>query len=238
MQTPQELLDRAAALLSDRSPIYEQMRQAERERGFRVVIPGETPWLSVDDWHESSVVSMDGSEVRLVAILAKRPGSFKRLLATLASHGLKPVVICPVGPIMPAIMRHYCWEKRDLGSGWDAEEQWRPPTTHRRRTYSRADLGREDYQPRFAIWLRVTPGGTAFDYMQWINRHSPRYLAERGVERVRDHDDFDAWLEVNAKEHAPLTEEEIQGLRGVLADALANGTAQAAPEQVSTENGK
>lgn len=200
MQTSQDLLDRAGALLSSREPIYEQMRAAERERGFHVVIPGEVAWLSADDWHESNVISMDGAEVRLVAILAKRPGSFKRLLASLASHGLKPVVVCPVGPIMPAIMRHYCWEKRELGSGWDAEEQWRPPAAPRRRTYSRADLGKEDYQPRFATWLRVTPGGTAFDYMEWINRNAPRYKAARGVDRVHDQDDFTAWLEVNGAE--------------------------------------
>lgn len=125
----QELLDRAAALLSDRRPIYEQMRKQERERGFRVVIPGEERWLSADDWHESNVVSLDGGEVRLVAILSRRPGSFKRLLASLASHGLRPVVVCPIGPIMPAMMQRYGWIKRELGSGWDAEEQWRPPVS-------------------------------------------------------------------------------------------------------------
>jgi len=126
MEPSQELLDRAAVLLADRRPIYEQMREQERERGFRVVIPGEERWLSADDWHESNVVSVDGSEVRLVAILAKRRGSFRRLLAALASHGLRPVVVCPIGPIMPAIMAHLGWVKRDIGSGWDAEEQWRP----------------------------------------------------------------------------------------------------------------
>lgn len=128
MRASQELLDRAAALLSDRRPIYEQMRAQERERGFRVVIPGDERWLSADDWHESNVVSVDGDEVRLVAILAKRPGSFRRLLASLASHGLKPVVVFPVGPIMPAILAHYGWVKREIGSGWDMEEQWRPLT--------------------------------------------------------------------------------------------------------------
>lgn len=91
----------------------------------------------------------------------------------------------------------------------------------RRRVYSRADLDTDDFQPRFAIWLRVTPGGTAFDYMNWINRHAPRYRHERAIGRIVDHDDFDRWLEANAVEHAPLTEEEIQGLRGVLAEALA-----------------
>lgn len=200
MIADQALLDRAADLLASREPIYEQMRAAERERGFRVVIPGEVAWLSADDWHESNVVSVDGAEVRLVAILAKRPGSFKRLLATLASHGLRPVVVCPVGPIMPAILRHYCWEKREIGSGWEAEEQWRPPATPRRRTYSAADLDHEEYQPRFVVWLRVTPGGTAFDYMQWIERNVPRYRAARGIDRITDHDDFTAWLEANARE--------------------------------------
>lgn len=122
----QEFLDRAAAILADRRAVYEQMRDAERERGFRVVIPGEERWLSADDWVGSNVVSVDGDEVRLVAILAKRPGSFRRLLATLATHGLKPVVICPIGPMMPAILKHYGWVKREIGSGWNAEEQWRP----------------------------------------------------------------------------------------------------------------
>ena len=123
----QELLDRAAALLADRTPIYEQMRAAERARGFRVVVPGQERWLAVDDWHESVVVSMDGQEVRFVAILAKRRGAFRRTLSALSSHGLSPCVICPIGPIMPAIMKHYGWVRTVSGSGWDAEEQWRPP---------------------------------------------------------------------------------------------------------------
>ena len=122
----QELLDRAATLLASREPVYESMRAAERERGFRVVVPGEERWLSSDDWHHSVVVSVDRDEVRLVAILARQTGSFRRLLASLASHGLRPVVVCPIGPIMPAILAHYGWEKREIGSGWDAEEQWRP----------------------------------------------------------------------------------------------------------------
>lgn len=122
----EEVLARAQAMLSDRRAIYEQMRDAERERGFRVVIPGEERWLSTDDWHESGVVSVDGAEVRIVAVLAKRTGSFRRLLASLASFGLKPVVVCPIGPFMPAIMKHYGWVKRELGSGWELEEQWRP----------------------------------------------------------------------------------------------------------------
>lgn len=124
--TREEIIERAQAMLSDRRAIYEQMRDNERERGFRVVLPGEVPWLPVDDWHESVTISIDGDEVRLVAVLAKRTGSFRRLLTALATHGLQPVVVCPIGPIMPAILKHLGWAKREIGSGWDMEEQWRP----------------------------------------------------------------------------------------------------------------
>ncbi|GIK47970.1 MAG: hypothetical protein BroJett013_06670 [Alphaproteobacteria bacterium] len=137
----QALLDHASALLTARRPIYERMRAAERERGYRVVLPGEERWLPADDWHGSVVVSLDGAEVRLVAILALRAGSFRRLLAALASHGLRPVVICPIGPIMPALMQRYGWVRRDVGRGWDREEQWRPPAADVR--VSAGDCGGE-----------------------------------------------------------------------------------------------
>lgn len=127
MKASQELLDRAAALLADRRPIYEQMREAERERGFHVVVPAKNFWLDADDWDASCVVSVDHREVRIVAVLAKRHGSFRRLVASLEALGLTPVVICPIGPIMPAILAHYGWVKRAIGSGWELEEQWRPP---------------------------------------------------------------------------------------------------------------
>lgn len=202
MHVSQDLLDRAAALLSDRRPIYEQMRAAERERGFQVVIPGEVEWLPAEDWHESNVVSRDDDEVRLIAILAKRPGSFRRLLSRLALHRLRPVVVCPIGPIMPAILQHYGWIKREIGSGWDMEEQWRPDPEkpRKRRVYTRADLAHEDFQPRFALWLRITPGGTFGDYMEWISRNVVRYHAARGITHTSDQNDFSAWLEANAAE--------------------------------------
>lgn len=76
----------------------------------------------------------------------------------------------------------------------------------RRRTYSLSDLRANDFQPRFAIWLRVTDGGTAFDYMQWVNRHVARYRAETGIERISDHDALDVWLEANAIEGRNPTE--------------------------------
>lgn len=71
-----------------------------------------------------------------------------------------------------------------------------------RRIYTRADLESEDFQPRFAAWLRVTAGGTAFDFMQWINRNAQRYREAIGSERITDHDHFTAWLEEHAHEPA------------------------------------
>lgn len=122
----QQLLDRATALLSGRAPIYLHMRAMEAQRGFRVIAPGQAPWLPAKDWHESCVVSIDGGEVRLVAITARRTGAFRRLLTCLSAYGLRPVVVAPIGPIMPAILKHLKWKRREVGSGIDAEEQWRP----------------------------------------------------------------------------------------------------------------
>lgn len=68
------------------------------------------------------------------------------------------------------------------------------------RIYTRADLATNDFQPRFAAWLRATPGGRLIDYMDWINRNVPRYLEAVGQPRVSNHDECTAWLEVNAGE--------------------------------------
>ena len=122
----QALLDRAAAILADRTPIYIRMRAAERARGFRVVLPGQEPWLPRRDWRKSVVVSVADDEVRLVAVLARRPGSFTRLLAALRRVPLTPVIVCPIGPIMPAYVRRHGWRMTRAGDGWDAEDQWRP----------------------------------------------------------------------------------------------------------------
>lgn len=126
MEADQSFFDRAVAILADRSPIWLRMRAQEAARGFRVVAPGKEPWLPAEDWAESVVVSVDRDEVRLVAILAKRPGSFRRLLAALNEAKLRPVVVGVIGPIMPEIMKHLNWRCTVVGSGWEAEDQWRP----------------------------------------------------------------------------------------------------------------
>jgi len=105
------------------------LRESEVMKGHRWVRPGSVPWLSSSDWHETDVVSLDGDEVRLVAIAAKRPGTgaFRKLIWAIEAAGLKPVVVCPMG-IMPAILKKWGWVETKVGTTYeDREEQWRPP---------------------------------------------------------------------------------------------------------------
>lgn len=107
---------------------WEALRDAELMRGFQWVPVGSVPWLPLADWHDRDCVSLDGDEVRLVAIAARRPrsGAFKRLLAEIDAAGLKPVVVAPMGT-MTAILERWGWEKTEIGSTFaDYEEQWRP----------------------------------------------------------------------------------------------------------------
>lgn len=111
----------------DRQPIWEIMRDDERARGNTIIVPGEVEWLPAEDWDHTIVVSQDGREVRLIAILAKRPGNgaFRRLVESIRKDGLTPVIIAP-SPEMAATMRRWKWFRRYVGTGFEQEEQWRP----------------------------------------------------------------------------------------------------------------
>lgn len=117
-----ELIDRMAA-----KPIHEIMRDDERERGHRIVVPGEVAWLPADDWHHTVVVSIAGDKVRLIAILANRPGTgaFRRLVSAINEAGLMPVVIAPSYE-MRATLKRWGWKGRTSGYGLDSEERWAP----------------------------------------------------------------------------------------------------------------
>lgn len=108
-------------------PAWVVMRGIERRAEHRVVVPGEVPWLSAEDWDPTVVVSIDRMEVRLIAISAKRPGhgAFRCLVAAILEAGLIPVIIAPMEK-MRAICRHYGWSESHVGAGWFHEEQWRP----------------------------------------------------------------------------------------------------------------
>lgn len=110
-----------------RQPIHEIMRDDERERGHEIVIPGNVPWLPVDDWDPTVVVSRSGKDVRLIAILAKAPGNgaFRRLVAAIQAEHLTPVIIAP-SLEMAATVRRWGWYRIYVGHGFEQEEQWRP----------------------------------------------------------------------------------------------------------------
>ena len=122
-------LDRIFAALDAGARIEEMMRDDERAAGRKVVVPGEAVWLSAEDWHPTVVVSVDGRDVRLVAILALRPGSgaLTRTVAGIRSAGLRPVIVEPTRE-MRATCQRWGWRMERHGKGFLSEERWVPPT--------------------------------------------------------------------------------------------------------------
>lgn len=108
-------------------PMCEVMREDEEDAGYTTVLPGSEPWLSADDWDESIVVSRSKKEVRLIALMAKHPGSgaFTRTVNGIIDAGLIPVILAPVRDMRETVKR-WNWAPRHVGSGWNHEEQWRP----------------------------------------------------------------------------------------------------------------
>ena len=70
MTDRQVLLDTAQAILSDRRAIYEQMRDAERERGFEIIAA-----IMADhrpEWWRICAPLMDAADIRKMQIAAQR----------------------------------------------------------------------------------------------------------------------------------------------------------------------
>lgn len=112
----------------DPTPVDVSMRQHEVEIGGALVLPGLCPWLPNDDWLEA-VVSKKGGRVRIVLIVARKPGTgaFRRLVDGILAAGLMPVVVTPLWQ-MEAIMLRWGWIKSTTGTTFaDREETWRPP---------------------------------------------------------------------------------------------------------------
>jgi hypothetical protein len=120
------VLDRLARRL-ETAHIWEIMRDDERDQGRTVVLPGDRPWFSADEWHWTNVVSIDGRKVRLIAVSALNPGcgAFHRLVAGIVDAQLEPVVIEPFEQ-MQKILKRWGWKHRMAGAGTEREEQWRP----------------------------------------------------------------------------------------------------------------
>lgn len=107
--------------------IPEMMRADEAEAGHGVVLPGDLPWFSADEWSPDCVVSIDRRRVRLILIVAKRPGTgaFTRLAARILASGLKPMVLAPTREFQ-AMLSKRGWRRKDFGTGLDHEERWEP----------------------------------------------------------------------------------------------------------------
>jgi hypothetical protein len=125
-------LEELNALLAPKTPA-EQLRMTrkhETRAGYLVVAPGEVAWLSLEDWHPRTVVSIDGRHVRLVELWARQPGrgAFRRLIAGIFAHGLSPDVIDPTVELQATLTR-WGWERYEMGFGCDPDREdiWRPP---------------------------------------------------------------------------------------------------------------
>lgn len=127
MPTAQQYIDALFAAIDRGEQMQDIMRGYERKAGYRVVVPGDEPWLPAEDWDETITVSVDGHKVRLVVILAKRPGTgaFKRLVAGIEKAGLTPCIIEPSRE-MQATLTRWGWKPRRYGYGLESETQWTP----------------------------------------------------------------------------------------------------------------
>lgn len=124
-------------------PGYDPVREMLAEEvamGYRPVPVGSVAWLPLADWHPRDVVSTNSVEVRIVAILARRPGTgaLRRLIAGIEREGLRPVVVCPL-PDMRRIMHRWGWSCVVIGD----ETQCRPPIENKARREALASPGTE-----------------------------------------------------------------------------------------------
>lgn len=127
----ERLADHIAGVKSHPLGVAGFMIEDEIAAGRAVMQPGSV-WpfdFPAEDWVFPAVVSHDGREVHIVAILAQEPGkgAFRRLIANIEGAGLSPVVVCPVGQTMPAILKRWRWKRRIVGRGFERVDEWRPP---------------------------------------------------------------------------------------------------------------
>jgi len=103
------------------------MLEAEAAEGRTPIWPRNKPaWLDAEDWEPWPVLAIEGDELHIVAISSTRRGSLKRLIEGAATAGLSPVIVCPIGPIMPAILERWNWKRTLRGRGAEVREEWRP----------------------------------------------------------------------------------------------------------------
>ena len=130
--TKEEMIREIRLSLSHPRGPLGSMEDIEREEGF-VPIPwgtAEPILFSAFDWQDG-LITLDKPrrEIRIVVIKAQIPGTgaFKRLLLYIRRAGYRPVVVSPIGDVMPALMRRWGWvcTYRNDRYGTPCQE-WRP----------------------------------------------------------------------------------------------------------------
>jgi len=102
--------------------------QSERDRGFKVIRPGDAPWFRAMDWRYTSVASIDGNTARLVLLHAfeEGKGAFTRTIAGINAAGLRPAVIEPTSELADTLGRKG-WRGQSRGRSFETRETvWRP----------------------------------------------------------------------------------------------------------------
>lgn len=104
------------------------MLAEEDARGMTAIKPTDDlpEWFDPFDWSPWPVISYGHGEVHIIAVASAKKGALRRLIDRAAEHGLSPVVVCPLGLIMPAILTKWGWKETVIGEGWDRREEWRP----------------------------------------------------------------------------------------------------------------
>jgi hypothetical protein len=100
----------------------------ERERGHKVVRPGDRPWFSTADWRPASVASRNAVSVRLVLLHRQDGvrGALERTLRAIVERGLKPSIIDPTSELEETLRRHG-WHGVQMGRSFrDREKVWFP----------------------------------------------------------------------------------------------------------------
>lgn len=112
-----------------------RLSDIEARNGFVTIAWGAekpVPFLPAD-WYDGCItVDEPRKEIRIVAIWAqrRREGAFHRLLGGIWAAGYSPVVVQPIGPIMPVLLRRWGWENALVEHAVDVVEEWRYPGAH------------------------------------------------------------------------------------------------------------
>lgn len=105
------------------------MLAGEAEAGRKTIWPQHKrrpKWFHPEDWSVWPVLSYDDRELHIVAVASARKGALSRLIREAGQAGLSPVIVCPIGLAMAAILRKWKYVREVVGEGWEVREEWRP----------------------------------------------------------------------------------------------------------------